>query len=140
MLWPLQCLFKFVTGPDVLQNILGWNSTSPGSASSSASKTVSGPAARLFVVAAEHDVLCTPSICRDVALRYRAAFRELRHTQLSGRSPSSGLNEDKVGISPSNDDEDGIRFRIVRGLGHHLQNHVEWKRGAVEIESWIQNL
>jgi hypothetical protein len=138
MLWPLQCLFRFVSGPDVLSSIVDWNW---GAGEETASKP-----SRLFVLAAEHDVLCTPEICEDAALRYRAAFQELRAAREGiSHSKSSEIGKNSARTHPSTQaegqiDGDGVRFCIVPGLGHHLQNHLEWERGAVEIESWLSGL
>lgn len=140
MLWPLQCLFRFVSGPDVLKSILGWDGKGDESKSS---------VSRLFVLAAEHDVLCTPAISRDAALWYRAVNWELGRAQ---PSRSSAFGKETVGKEGERygqgkedtvlrkSDEDGVRFCVIPGLGHHLQNHVEWEMGAREIEEWVRAL
>lgn len=151
MLWPLQCLFRFVSGPDVLKSIVGWQKSG---------NEPKDRVSRIFVLAAEHDVLCTPEVSRDAALRYRVASRQLRSGGGQGLkptcSPSSyplmltsgedihdenvSLDVGKVGKEGSKSDRDGVRFSVVSGLGHHLQNHVEWEKGAGEIEDWVKGL
>ena len=131
MLWPMQALCRFVTGPDVISSIVGWRfrkSPDPGE------QTVI--ARRMLVLAGAKDVLCTPSILKDAAERYNAAFQ---HCVRVGRV--DGISEGDFVTEGGNDDGwDGVSFRIVKGLGHHLQNHVEWKRGAEEVLGWVQQL
>jgi hypothetical protein len=110
MLWPLQALFRFVSGPDVISSIVGWRQGSRQ--------------ARMLVLAAEKDVLCTPAISKDAAERYRGGWRKVVGN----------------GVQSRNGGEDGVRFRVVHGLGHHLQNHVEWEKGAEEILEWVEGL
>jgi pimeloyl-ACP methyl ester carboxylesterase len=124
MLWPMQALFRFVTGPDVISSIVGWTSGAAGLRS------------RFLVLAAEYDVLCTPAILEDAAERYRRGFRELvKRGKIDGLREEDLIKQDERG-----GDCDGVRFRVVKGLGHHLQNHVEWERGAEEILSWVAGL
>jgi hypothetical protein len=37
-------------------------------------------------------------------------------------------------------DWDGVAFKIVPGVAHHLQNHVEWEKGANEVLAWVEQL
>lgn len=87
------------------------------------------------MLAAEHDVLCPPGLLLDAANRYRAGFRELvKEGKLQGSHTQRG--ED-------GDDQDGVRFRVVPGVAHHMQNHMqndEWERGAKELLDWVQRL
>lgn len=64
MCWPMQALQPFVTGPDVLQQIVGWSY-----------KECADVSPRFLILAAEHDVLCTPNVLLDATARDRAAFR-----------------------------------------------------------------
>lgn len=118
MLWPMQALFRFVTGPDVVCSI-DWVTTKSASLLHRATP-------RFLILAAEHDVLCTPAILCDTAERYRDAFR---HCVKVGKLDVSG-----------EDGGEGVRFRVVTGLGHHLQNHVGWESGAEEILEWTETL
>jgi len=129
MLWPMQGLFKFVTGPDVLSSITGW--TIRSSTPETQSDETSGVNQNLLVLAAEHDVLCTPPILRDAADRYRAAF-----AQMVELGKIDGVKTRDL----KGDEEGGVRFRVVKGVGHHMQNHVEWERGAEEILEWAEQL
>jgi hypothetical protein len=132
MCWPIQGLRPFVTGPDVVQSITGWKPRKL--ASEDGSKA--GIAPRLLVLAAELDVLCTPAILLDAAKRYRAAFHHyIRVGKLDGVSKCDVCVEDE-----ENDDWDGVAFKVVKGVGHHLQNHLEWERAADEVLKWIEDL
>jgi hypothetical protein len=125
MLWPMQALFKFVTGPDVLSSITGWGIRN------SVKGNNEGVSQNMLVLAAEHDVLCTPSILQDAAKRYRAAF-----VQMVQQGKIDGVSK----MALQREAEEGVRFRVVKGVGHHLQNHVEWERGAEEILEWVEQL
>jgi hypothetical protein len=132
MCWPLQGLFPFVTGPDVVQSITGWKPRKPASENG----TGAGIAPRLLVLAAELDVLCTPSVLFDVAKRYRSAF----HFCL-GAGKLDGVKEHDTRAEDDESEEwDGVTFKVVRGVAHHLQNHVRWERGAEEVLKWAENL
>lgn len=132
MLWPVQALTPIVTGPDVIQSITGWK---PRQQKQGAEKKTS-VAPRLFVLAAEFDVLCTPSILRDAAYRYRTAFQDsVRLRKLDGISEHTGHAEDD-----KSEESNGVRFEIVKGVAHHLQNHVEWGKGAEVVLDWVEEL
>jgi hypothetical protein len=130
--WPMQALFPFVTGPDVIQSITGWKPRSPNSTD----EKVAAIAPRFLVLAAELDVLCTPAILLDAAKRYRTAFRYCLST-----GKLDGIFEHDV-RAPENDDGvwDGVTFKVVKRLAHHLQNHIEWERGVEEVWRWTESL
>lgn len=129
MLWPIQALFRFVTGPDVISSIVGWSLKKAPESDKPA-----GVIPRLLVLAGEKDVLCTPSILKDAAERYGAAFQ---HCVRAGGV--DGLSESDLS-SASGDETDGVSFKVAGGLGHHLQNHVEWEKGAEQILRWVEQL
>ncbi|KAF2010035.1 alpha/beta-hydrolase [Aaosphaeria arxii CBS 175.79] len=122
MLWPMQALFRFVTGADVLSSITGWRLQKSNSSASKLSN-------RFLVIAAEKDVLCTPSLLEDATQRYRAAFRDMVQ-----RKKVDGISERDL------DETSGVSFKVVPELGHHLQNHVGWERGAEEVLDWVKSL
>ncbi|KAF2871789.1 Alpha/Beta hydrolase protein [Massariosphaeria phaeospora] len=134
MLWPLQSMFRFVTGGDVLSSITGWKLSR--AKTTELDSPPAGVSARMLILAAEHDVLCTPNILLDAAQRYRVAFREMvLRGKIDGVSNLHIRSESEQG-----DDWDGVSFKVVPGVGHHLQNHVEWERGAQEILAWVERL
>lgn len=131
----MQALSPFVTGPDVVSQITGWKSRKPIAGEE---QTPSGITPRLLVLAAEHDVLCTPLVLEDAAKRYRVAFH---HCVRVGKL--DGVGEEDAGVKCSDtegEDPDGVAFTIVKDLGHHLQNHVEWERGAEALLRWANEL
>ncbi|KAF1928001.1 uncharacterized protein M421DRAFT_101376 [Didymella exigua CBS 183.55] len=125
MLWPMQVLFSFVSGLDVAGAIVGWSLRKAPEPNGS-----SGVAPRLLVLAGKKDVLCTPGILEDAANRHSAAFH---HCVRAGKL--DGISEDDVGRG-----DKGVIFAVTEGLGHHLQNHVEWERGAKEVLEWAEQL
>jgi hypothetical protein len=127
MLWPMQALFRFVTGPDVVCSI-DWITTKSASLWHKTNP-------RFLILAGEHDVLCTPAILHNAAERYRDAFR---YCVKVGRL--DGISEHDLQGNSGKDGDDGVQFKVARGLGHHLQNHVEWERGADEILAWAEEL
>ncbi|KAF1950780.1 alpha/beta-hydrolase [Byssothecium circinans] len=130
MLWPVQALFRFVTGPDVLSSITGWSvrrKSGEGRESQSRSSNVSQ---RMLVLAADKDVLCKPVVLEDAAKRYRDAFREMVKAK-----KVDGVSEDDLMR-----DDGAVGFKVVEGLAHHLQNHVEWERGAAALLGWVEKL
>jgi hypothetical protein len=90
----------------------------------------------MLIVAAELDVLCTPSVLLHAAKQYRASFHYcLRVGMLSGVGESDArVENDESG------DWDGVAFQVVGGVGHHLQNHVEWEGGAQVMLGWMESL
>jgi pimeloyl-ACP methyl ester carboxylesterase len=129
MLWPMQALNAFITGPDVLSSITGWAHPKSRPSISSSDKSTSELTQRLFILAAEKDVLCTPAILKDAAQRYRRAFKEM-----ASKSNLENMRQGKE--SESN----GVRFRVVNGVAHHVQNHEEWEKGADEVRTWLEQL
>jgi hypothetical protein len=135
MCWPMQALSPFVTGPDVVTQITGWT---PRKDTSAKADRPAGITPRFLILAAEHDVLCTPFVLKDAAKRYRAAFHHcVRVGKLDGVSDYDARIEEN---DDEGEDKDGVSFTVVKGLGHHLQNHVEWKRGAEAVLKWAEEL
>jgi hypothetical protein len=134
MCWPMQGLAPFVTGPDVVSRITGWTTRKTLGTQAGGS----GITPRFLVLAAERDVLCMPSVLEDTARRYRAAFHHcVRDGKLDGVSESDARIED---VDDEGEDRDGIAYTVVKGLGHHLQNHVEWEKGAEALLKWVDKL
>jgi hypothetical protein len=122
----------FVTGPDVVTRIVGWKPRK------NSGEKAAGVTPRVLILAAEHDVLCTPSVLEDAAKRYRVAFHYcVRVEKLDGVSEQDARVETG---DEEQDDRDGVAFTVVKGLGHHLQNHVEWARGAEVVLRWAEKL
>lgn len=124
----MQALFRFVTGPDVISSIVGWVPKRSNESDESAAVSQ-----RLLILAGEEDVLCTPAILKDAAERYDIAFQHCVKT-----GTLDGVSESNVARGSEN--SSGVMFKIANGLGHHLQNHIEWERGAEEVLRWVEQL
>jgi hypothetical protein len=130
--WPMQSLSPFVTGPDVVSRITGWI---PRDASSQRPADI---IPRFLVLAAEHDVLCKSAVLEDAAARYRAALHHcVRVGKLDGVSEYDARDE---ASDEEGEDRDGVTFTVVKGLGHHMQNHVAWERSAEVVLNWTEKL
>lgn len=72
----------------------------------------------------------------DAAKRYRTAFLDcVRLKKLDG------VSEDSVDTaSDESADCNGVKFEIVKGVAHHLQNHVEWEKGAEVLLDWVKEI
>lgn len=125
MLWPMEALFRFVTGPDVIRSIVGWT---PRMLSEFDESPPVKP--RFLVLAGELDVLCTPSILKDAADRYNAAFHDcVKSGKLDGISEADVSAGDR-----------GVDFEVVKGAGHHMQNDGGWQLGATRLILWADKL
>jgi hypothetical protein len=121
----MQALRPFVTGPDVVQSIAGWKPRKPASED----ELGAGIMPRFLVLAAELDIICTPAVLLDAAKRYRAAFHYcVKVGTLDGVSEFDAHVEDD-----ESEDWNGVTFKVVNGVGHHLQNHPEWERTASQL-------
>lgn len=123
--WPLQGLFPFVNAQNVIASITGWRRRSDLMSGTTTSSTTSTEGSRFLVIAGEHDVLCTPVVLEDAANRYRKAFQQV-------------LERGKLDEARNAARDDGVRFMVIPGVAHHIQNHAEWQRGADEILNWLQ--
>lgn len=128
MLWPMQGLSAFITGSDVLSSITGWRRRRRAATGATTEKSPSILTQRLFILAAERDVLCTPAILESASVQYKKA---LRHMISEGKLSSD---------SEQGNSDDGVRFRVVKGVAHHLQNHEDWEKGASEVHEWLEQL
>lgn len=125
MLWPMQALFRFVSGPDVIRSIVGWT---PRMLSEFEESPPVKP--RFLVLAGELDVLCTPSILKDAADRYNTAFRDcVKSGKVDGISDNDAGAENR-----------GVEFGVVNGVGHHMQNDGGWQLGAMRLIAWADKL
>ncbi|KAF2204404.1 alpha/beta-hydrolase [Delitschia confertaspora ATCC 74209] len=149
LLWPIQMIPPVATGIDILRGITGWGwQTGKLSSSSAASSENNFVGNRdvgdrpksaqksefneyLFILAAERDVLCHPPILYSMMQKYQGALADF--VQEDSALPAKNGGGSSCG-------DGGVRFRIVPGVAHHLQNDVEWQRGAQEILEWLRGL
>lgn len=136
--WPLQGLIPFVNARNVVSSIMGWRLRSASASGISTPMATPRIRSRLLVIAGEHDVLCTPSVLQDAAMRYRAAFRQmLQEGKLDGLDTAGERGHT---ANEHEDGDEGVSFRVIKGVAHHIQNHVEWQKGAEEILQWAEQL
>ncbi|ORY18294.1 Alpha/Beta hydrolase protein [Clohesyomyces aquaticus] len=135
LLWPMQMMWRFVTGPDVMSNITGWRTTTTKKEGNGKEGCVKP---RLLVLAGEKDVVCKPWLLLDAAKRYQAAFRDM-----VGRGQVPGIETKDLDSGDSGViGGSGVLYRVAKGVGHHMQNQEEgkWQRGAEEIAGWLEGL
>lgn len=114
-LWPLgMMLGRLVDVRNVVKRISGWKPRS----------------CRIMILAAEKDRLMSIKQMRGAAEHYRGGVVDLIKAKKLD-SESSGL---------LGDDASGIRFRVVAGAGHHLQNDLQWHDGAREVVEFYEQL
>ncbi|KAF2747917.1 alpha/beta-hydrolase [Sporormia fimetaria CBS 119925] len=143
MLWPMQGLFAFVTGPDVLRSITGWTSPEPKRGELEDESHIRDS---VLVLAAEKDVLVRPEIAKDAALRYQRALLDVESSDRSEGLDGDGERKEKVkkgirdlergvGLRGS-----GVRFVVLSGATHHFMNEKENGKGMVELLYWVEQL
>lgn len=122
ILWPLGMMFPFVNTRNVLKNLLGW---------STASKE------RVLVLAGSEDALMGVKLMLRMAKHYRKAFTVLvrqKHLRADLVEAETEI-EDKDGSSGR-----GVRFGVVDGAGHHMQNDLQWEDSAQQLLSFVEQL
>lgn len=62
----------------------------------------------------------------------------LAHTGNSATVSGDNVREERGGEEEK--ERGGVAFMVVKELGHHLQNHVEWERGAEAVLRWTEKL
>ena len=120
-------MLPFINTRKVLQGILGWGGR----------LTVGHQ--RVMVLAGGQDTLMRPSLMARTADGYVRAYRN---------SINKAMLKSKLCKDVEKDDSrksflttaDGVRFVIVDGAGHHLQNDLQWEEGAKQILSFINQL
>jgi pimeloyl-ACP methyl ester carboxylesterase len=122
LLWPLSMLLPFVNTKRVIQGVLGWGGGVPQQ--------------RVMIVAGGRDVLMgtwqMERMAKDYVRAYRASFNQAAlRAELAGRE-NNGESVLMTG--------DGVRFVVVNGAGHHVQNDIQWEEGARQILAFLEQL
>lgn len=97
-----------------------------------------------MLIAAEKDVLVTPSLTARAAEDYRVERRKLvaegvlksvvgQERDTNTRDAGEFIDTD-VGLI------DGVDYRIILKSGHHIQNDMQWEEAANVIYDWLKNL
>jgi hypothetical protein len=119
LVWPLGMMFSFVNVENVLRNILGWSHETKE---------------RILVIAGENDALMGVELMRNMAADYRQQFIKFM------RSLWGGQFEGSVDMKAGSDDQQGVRFDVIRDSGHHVQNDLHWKDCARTILGFLDRL
>ncbi|KAF9457200.1 Alpha/Beta hydrolase protein [Collybia nuda] len=115
LLWPLGMMVPFINTGSVLKNILGWSPMLKD---------------RLFVMAGSEDTLMGTTLMCRMAQHYRKAFRVLVKRKI--------LRVDPDAAEPPSCD--GVRFGVIEGAGHHMQNDLQWQESAHQLLAFIEQL
>jgi hypothetical protein len=92
----------------------------------------------ILLLCGELDKIMKLPIMEDLAHTYRTNYNfMIRQEKLEGED----LNVEPV---PGNGGRDstghGVRFNVVPGAGHHLQNDVTWEVGAQKLLAFYEQL
>jgi hypothetical protein len=130
LVWPLNMMLSFVNVRNVLKNILGWGNEHGQQ--------------RLMMIAGERDTLMGVTLMRRMAASYRQGFVSLARKLFFGENfalaaqdsdtPAEEVDEGVESVS------DGVRFAIVKGSGHHVQNDLQWETCALRILEFLDQL
>jgi pimeloyl-ACP methyl ester carboxylesterase len=124
--WPIGMMLPFVNVRNVLMNILGWGQGRQ----------------RLLVVSGEKDTLMGVTLMRRMAVQYRRSFVKNARRLLSSEGKETEIEEpsepeDHEGVESS---VDGVRFVVIKGSGHHLQNDLPWEDCASQVLNFLEHL
>jgi hypothetical protein len=120
-IWALGMTKPFVSQRNIISQITGW-----------------GTGQRIMVLAGELDKIMTLPIMEDLAQMYRTKYSAMvQEKQLQSEDaevvPISGE-------SGRDDTGHGVRYCVVPGAGHHLQNDVTWEIGAEKLLAFYEQL
>jgi len=120
LMWPIGMMHSFIKVKNVLMNILGWTQGRQ----------------RLLVVAGSEDKLMSVKQMRKMASQYRQALMNLIQKRLITEKKDVEAEEADEVESAAN----GVRFEIVNGSGHHIQNDLQWEVAADRILEFLNQL
>jgi len=121
--WPLGMMLPFVKINNVLMNILGWTQDQQ----------------RLLVLTGSRDTIMSVKQMRQMALQYRQALVSLIGERLviekeNAKAEDASEEDCLVGVESS---ASGVRFAVVEGSGHHLQNDLQWENAANQVLKFL---
>ena len=121
-LWSLGMGSRFVNPQTVLQQISHWG----------------GAGQRVMVLAGGEDKIMTAPQMQRLAGFYRTAFASL----VGQKKLDAEVSEPKSipGEGDENTAGHGVRYCVVPGAGHHLQNDVMWEVGAQKLLEFYKQL
>ncbi|KAK3387565.1 Alpha/Beta hydrolase protein [Podospora didyma] len=126
LLWPLGMFRAFVNPQKLLEQISSFSSRGTGQQ-------------RILVLFGGGDKIMTFPIMEKLANTYRKAI-----SSLAGQKKLDDRVDDTVENIPGEGDQDtagqGVRFCVVTGAGHHVQNDVNWEVGAKKLLTFYEQL
>lgn len=130
-LWPISMMRPFVDPVRLLRRLFRRASGDDGGGSSSQ---------RILVMSGEGDRLMTPPVMRHLAATYRAAFVGQVMTKKIEAGRDAAAVVPLAGEGNLDNAGQAVRFCIVPGAGHHLQNDVQWEVGARKLLEFYRQL
>lgn len=122
LLWPLGIMLPFVNTRNVLKNIVGWGAASKE---------------RVFVLAGSKDTLMGVKLMRRMAQHYRNSFAKLVKREFL----QADLAEAEADTQEADEfSSSGVRFSVVEGAGHHMQNDLQWEDTAQQLLTFVEQL
>ena len=121
-LWPLGMMRRFTDAEVIAQQISGW-----------------GSGQRILVMSGTEDKLMTVPVMQKLAAFFRDAVTRLAQ----GRKNDAVVVEQSESLEGEGglDTVDrGVRYCLVPGAGHHLQNDVMWEVGARKLAAFYDQL
>jgi hypothetical protein len=122
-LWPLSMMRSFVDFRRILQQINEW-----------------GSGQRVLVMSGTKDELMTVPIMKDLASSFRSALSGLVEGKKLEAGAETAHEEPLDGEGGLDTIGRGVRFCLVPGAGHHLQNDVMWEVGAKKLLDFYEQL
>lgn len=116
--WPMRQNFRFGTFENILMRIRGW-----------------GTGQRVLVLAGEQDRLVSLNVTRREAQEAREAFVKLVDTNKIEEKIDEVVQEDALESVGH-----GVRYYVVKGAGHHLQNDLQWEVGVHQLVEFYDQL
>ncbi|KAL8296649.1 hypothetical protein RB597_005973 [Gaeumannomyces tritici] len=127
-LWPISMMRPFVDPERLLRRLFGRAGADDGSSQ------------RILVMSGEGDRLMTPPVMRHLAATYRAAFLgEARAKKIEAGHDAAAVVP-LAGEGGRDNAGQAVRFCMVPGAGHHLQNDVQWEVGARKLLGFYRQL
>lgn len=91
---------------------------------------------RLCVMVGSKDVLMDVEMCRKATEEYRRGFVESELEKKIERIAGHELENGET-AGADTESKNGVRFVVVHGAGHHIQNDVQWKVAAEALRRFV---
>ncbi|KAI9848095.1 MAG: hypothetical protein M1837_001197 [Sclerophora amabilis] len=122
--WPIGMLRPFINVRRVLAGISGWDSGE-----------------RIMVVAGGLDRICSVPLMRRMAQQYRTAVGDLVKEKKIDETEGAVGDAEEAPVEKCTESRGaGVRFTIVEGAGHHVQNDLQRDDGARRILDFVKQL